>query len=135
LIDTLSTERHSFASHQNHGLHSAKAIVSQAIPDFRRTESPAAVGVISQSAQDDSDGFASQKRPLKKFKLNPKFPHHRSDGLTWRRNRGSKYQVGQKSTSCEGADTDARPYPRPNAAASLAHARKGRGLFTPRRFT
>lgn len=33
-----------------------------------------------------------KKRPLKKFKLNPKYPHLRSDGMTHRRNKGSKLQ-------------------------------------------
>lgn len=29
---------------------------------------------------------------LKRFRREPRYPHHRSDGLTWRRNRGSQYQ-------------------------------------------
>lgn len=29
---------------------------------------------------------------IKKFKLNPRYPHHRSEGLTWRRNSGSILQ-------------------------------------------
>lgn len=34
-----------------------------------------------------------QKRLLKKFKKEPRFMHHRSEGLTRRRNRGSLYQL------------------------------------------
>lgn len=34
-----------------------------------------------------------EKPPLKKFKKDPKYTHHRSEGLTRRRNRGSKLQV------------------------------------------
>lgn len=32
------------------------------------------------------------KPVLKKFKLDPKYPHNRSEGLTWRTNKGTKYQ-------------------------------------------
>lgn len=30
---------------------------------------------------------------LRRFRKNTKYPHHRSDGLTWRRNKGSLYQA------------------------------------------
>lgn len=39
---------------------------------------------------------AANKWRLKKFKLNPKYPHKRSDGMTHRRNRGSQWQVPQR---------------------------------------
>jgi hypothetical protein len=31
-----------------------------------------------------------------KFKLDPRYEHKRSDGLTWRRNGGSRFQVRDK---------------------------------------
>lgn len=35
------------------------------------------------------------KPALKRFKLAPKYAHHRSDGMTHRRNRGSVLQEGR----------------------------------------
>lgn len=32
------------------------------------------------------------KTKLKKFRKVTRYQHHRSDGLTWRRNGGSRYQ-------------------------------------------
>lgn len=40
----------------------------------------------------------SEKRPIKKFKMDPKFPHHRSDGMTKRRNGGSYLQPSVPKT-------------------------------------
>lgn len=34
---------------------------------------------------------------LKKFKLDPRYPHHRSEGMTRRRNRGSVLQPDNPS--------------------------------------
>ncbi len=34
--------------------------------------------------------------PIKKFKKEPKYPHHRSDGLTKRKNGGSYLQPTKK---------------------------------------
>lgn len=45
----------------------------------------------------------SNPRPaLKRFKLEPKFPHHRSEGLTHRRNRGSMLQPNQRDMGIPG---------------------------------
>lgn len=38
----------------------------------------------------------SGKIGLKKFKKEPRYPHHRSDGLTWRTNKGSQLQPREK---------------------------------------
>lgn len=32
-----------------------------------------------------------------KFRMCPKYLHKRSEGLTWRRNKGSKYQMSVRS--------------------------------------
>lgn len=42
---------------------------------------------------DLSFGRYGHKRPLKKFKKEPKYAHHRSEGLTRRRNKGSALQL------------------------------------------
>lgn len=39
------------------------------------------------------EDFSKKDKPiLKKFKLDPKYTHHRSEGLTRRKNKGSKLQ-------------------------------------------
>lgn len=43
-----------------------------------------------------SGGGAADKRPIKRFKLEPVFTHHRSEGLTRRRNAGSVLQGTHK---------------------------------------
>ena len=54
---------------------------------------------VPWSLRDDLAGDAEVPRRagkgrMRKFKMETKYPHLRSECLTWRRNRGSKYQNG-----------------------------------------
>lgn len=48
-----------------------------------------------------------------KFKMNPKYPHHRSEGMTHRRNGGSKLQpkLVKRHHSCTGEVDEAWEFP------------------------
>ncbi|NYE69097.1 hypothetical protein BKA15_000426 [Microlunatus parietis] len=52
------------------------------------------------------------KAKLKKFRLNPKYTHHRSEGLTRRQNAGTKLLIIGKKTGSGGRQpTDGRRGP------------------------
>lgn len=54
----------------------------------------------------------TSKKQLKKFRLRPRFPHKRSEGLTRRRNGGSFLQTGKEAFHAEGTEASGDGPPR-----------------------